>query len=102
MGKVPSGRLESCTELGARHRGETRESRSLERSPQHAAATQTGRKNERDWKNLKRDARLSRNRLSTGEEAISALNAFLFHTSDPSYTFMLVLATFLKTHASFL
>ena len=34
-----------------------------------------------------------RGRPDLSEEAISALNAFLFHTSDPSYTFMLVLAT---------
>ncbi|KAH8060937.1 hypothetical protein JL722_4227 [Aureococcus anophagefferens] len=34
-----------------------------------------------------------RGRPDLSEEAISALNAFLFHTSDPSYKFMLVLAT---------
>ena len=34
-----------------------------------------------------------RGRPDLSEEAISALNAFLYHTSDPSYTFMLVLAT---------
>ena len=34
-----------------------------------------------------------RGRPDLSEEAISALNAFLFHTSDPSYAFMLVLAT---------
>ena len=33
-----------------------------------------------------------RGRPDLSEEAISALNAFLFHTSDPSYTFMLVLS----------
>ena len=40
------------------------------------------------------DAALAdRRRPDISEHAVSALNAFLFHTSDPSYSLMLVLAT---------